>query len=45
MAGDDKYPESTGRRRFVKGVVGSATLTGVGVGAGGRAEDCYFTIR
>ena len=34
MAGDDKYPESTGRRRFVKGVVGSATLTGVGVGAG-----------
>ncbi|MFH5798497.1 ubiquinol-cytochrome c reductase iron-sulfur subunit [Haladaptatus sp. CMAA 1911] len=34
MAGDDKYPESTGRRRFVKGVVGSATLSGVGVGAG-----------
>ncbi|WP_266076751.1 Rieske 2Fe-2S domain-containing protein [Haladaptatus caseinilyticus] len=30
MAGDDKYPESTGRRRFVKGVVGSATLAGVG---------------
>jgi Rieske Fe-S protein len=34
MAGEDKYPESTGRRRFVKGVVGSATLSGVGVGAG-----------
>ena len=27
---DDKYPESTGRRRFVKGVVGSASLAGVG---------------
>ena len=36
MAGDDKYPESTGRRRFVKGVVGSATLAGVGTaGAAG----------
>ncbi|WP_132057666.1 ubiquinol-cytochrome c reductase iron-sulfur subunit [Halorussus amylolyticus] len=29
-AEDDKYPKSTGRRRFVKGVVGSATLAGVG---------------
>ncbi|MFB6299511.1 MAG: ubiquinol-cytochrome c reductase iron-sulfur subunit [Halobacteriales archaeon] len=27
---DDKYPESSGRRRFVKGVVGSAALAGVG---------------
>jgi Rieske Fe-S protein len=27
---DDKYPESTGRRRFVKGVVGSASLAGIG---------------
>jgi len=27
---DDKYPQSTGRRRFVKGVVGSASLAGVG---------------
>ena len=26
----DKYPESSGRRRFVKGVVGSATLAGAG---------------
>lgn len=26
----DKYPESSGRRRFVKGVVGSATLAGLG---------------
>lgn len=33
MSADDKYPESTGRRRFVKGVVGSATLAGVGTGA------------
>ncbi|UPV73455.1 ubiquinol-cytochrome c reductase iron-sulfur subunit [Halorussus limi] len=34
MAGeDDKYPESTGRRRFVKGVVGSASLAGVGTAA------------
>jgi len=29
---EDKYPEQTGRRRFVKGVVGSATLASVGVG-------------
>jgi Rieske Fe-S protein len=27
---DDKYPEESGRRRFVKGVVGSAALAGVG---------------
>lgn len=33
MPEDDKYPESTGRRRFVKGVVGSAGLAGVGTGA------------
>lgn len=30
---DDKYPASTGRRRFVKGVVGSASLAGVGTAA------------
>ena len=30
MPDDDKYPESSGRRRFVKGVVGSAALAGVG---------------
>lgn len=29
-ADDDKYPASSGRRRFVKGVVGSAALAGVG---------------
>jgi Rieske Fe-S protein len=29
---EDKYPQETGRRRFVKGVVGSATLASVGVG-------------
>ncbi len=28
---DDKYPDESGRRRFVKGVVGGATLAGVGV--------------
>jgi Rieske Fe-S protein len=27
---DDKYPTESGRRRFVKGVVGGATLAGVG---------------
>jgi Rieske Fe-S protein len=30
MSADDKYPESSGRRRFVKGVVGSASLVGLG---------------
>jgi Rieske Fe-S protein len=29
---DDKYPSETGRRRFVKGVAGSATLASVGAG-------------
>ncbi|MFQ3317984.1 MAG: Rieske Fe-S protein [Natronomonas sp.] len=29
---EDKYPSESGRRRFVKGVVGSAALAGVGVG-------------
>jgi Rieske Fe-S protein len=34
--GSDKYPEESGRRRFVKGVVGGATLVGVGgVGVAG----------
>jgi len=28
----DKYPEDSGRRRFVKGVVGSAAMAGVGAG-------------
>ncbi len=31
MADEDKYPDESGRRRFVKGVVGGATLAGVGV--------------
>lgn len=31
MAGD-KYPDETNRRRFVKGVVGGAALSGVGAG-------------
>lgn len=30
MSQADKYPESSGRRRFVKGVVGAASLTAVG---------------
>ena len=30
MSIGDKYPASSGRRRFVKGVVGSASLAGVG---------------
>jgi Rieske Fe-S protein len=29
---EDKYPSETGRRRFVKGVVGSAALASVGTG-------------
>ncbi|MFC7155305.1 ubiquinol-cytochrome c reductase iron-sulfur subunit [Halomarina halobia] len=33
MADDDKYPTETGRRRFVKGVVGAGVLAGVGTGA------------
>jgi Rieske Fe-S protein len=35
MADEDKYPESSGRRRFVKGVVGSAALAGVGTATTG----------
>lgn len=31
---DDKYPGSSGRRRFVKGVVGSAALASVGTATG-----------
>jgi Rieske Fe-S protein len=30
---EDKYPEQTGRRRFVKGVVGSAALASVAAGS------------
>ena len=30
MSADDKYPESSGRRRFVKGVVGSSALAAAG---------------
>ena len=33
MSESDKYPEASGRRRFVKGVVGSAALAGVGTSA------------
>jgi len=32
---DDKYPDDSGRRRFVKGVVGSATLATVGATSAG----------
>jgi len=30
MSQSDKYPAESGRRRFVKGVVGGAALSGVG---------------
>ena len=33
MADSDKYPSETGRRRFVKGVVGAGALAGTGTGA------------
>jgi len=33
MADSDKYPTESGRRRFVKGVVGSSALAAVGTGA------------
>jgi Rieske Fe-S protein len=33
MADQDKYPDESGRRRFVKGVVGAGVLAGVGSGA------------
>lgn len=35
MADNDKYPDDSERRRFVKGVVGSATLAGVGTATAG----------
>lgn len=35
---DDKYPSESGRRRFVKGVVGSAALAGVGVGGAATVD-------
>ena len=35
---EDKYPAETGRRRFVKGVVGSAALSSVGVGGAAAAD-------
>ncbi|MFB6173821.1 MAG: ubiquinol-cytochrome c reductase iron-sulfur subunit [Halobacteriales archaeon] len=38
MSADDKYPESSGRRRFVKGVVGSAALATVGTATTGAVN-------
>jgi len=35
---EDKYPSESGRRRFVKGVVGSAALAGVGVGGAATVD-------
>ena len=35
MADEDKYPDDSERRRFVKGVVGSAALAGVGTATAG----------
>lgn len=37
-ADDDKYPTESGRRRFVKGVVASAALAGVGTATGATLE-------
>ena len=34
----EKYPEATGRRRFVKGVVGGAALTGTAGGGAGAVD-------
>jgi Rieske Fe-S protein len=40
MPGDikDKYPEESGRRRFVKGIVGSSALAGVGTATAGAVN-------
>ncbi|XVH32376.1 ubiquinol-cytochrome c reductase iron-sulfur subunit [Haloferacaceae archaeon DSL9] len=38
MSVDDKYPAESGRRRFVKGVVGGATLAGLGAGTAGIVD-------
>ncbi len=35
---NDKYPSESGRRRFVKGVVGSAALSGIGVGGASTVD-------
>lgn len=35
MNESDRYPDDSDRRRFVKGVVGSAALAGVGTGSAG----------
>lgn len=56
MSQSDKYPESSGRRRFVKGVVGAASLTALGAttvggiqlatstGGGGGGPTQFFGI-
>tara|TARA_A100001037_G_scaffold273406_1_gene270312 strand:- start:5114 stop:5974 length:861 start_codon:yes stop_codon:yes gene_type:complete len=38
MTSDDKYPKVSGRRRFVKGVVGGATLAGIGTATSGTVN-------
>jgi Rieske Fe-S protein len=38
MTSDDKYPQVSGRRRFVKGVVGGATLVGIGTATSGTVN-------
>jgi len=43
MSTDDKYPEESGRRRFVKGVVGSATLSTVGATSAGAINPMTST--
>ncbi len=38
MTSDDKYPKVSGRRRFVKGVVGGAALAGIGTATSGTVN-------
>ncbi|WP_132060194.1 Rieske 2Fe-2S domain-containing protein [Halorussus amylolyticus] len=41
---EDKYPSESGRRRFVKGVVGSATLTGAGTAATAALNTATYEV-
>lgn len=38
MKENDKYPDESGRRRFVKGVVGSSALAGIGTASAAMVE-------
>ncbi|ELZ94056.1 menaquinol--cytochrome-c reductase [Haloferax mucosum ATCC BAA-1512] len=43
MSDSDKYPADSGRRRFVKGVVGGATLAGVGTTGAAAVNTATFS--